>query len=171
MPTPNDFSRYDFTPNGSTAVGEFGPVASPAQGLSGANPNAAGLTPVAPPPEPSYPNIRGYGFDPTNSQFSTRPEFGTEQESVVEILQQQTIPSIKAHADLNEAYGLRQPEATLGSHPWLRDSLADPSEREPGNASPTVDKTPFAEGQTASAPSELGTPTSSGDESSLAFEP
>lgn len=51
---------------------------------------------------------------------------------------------IQRHADLNEVYGLCQPAATLGSHPWLRDSLADPSELEPGNAAPSIDqKMPF----------------------------
>ena len=59
-------------------------------------------------------------------------------------LMNSTKAGIKAHADLNEAYGLCQPEATLGSHPWLRDSLADPSELEPGNAEPSIDqKMPF----------------------------
>jgi hypothetical protein len=130
MPTPNDFSDFRFRPNENQRGGDFSPAAD---------------APPAPEVEAgAYPNVRNYGFDPMNSQFTSREEFATEAQSVPEILLEQTKPSIKAHADLNESYGLRQPEATLGSHPWLRDSLADPSEKEPGNASPTVDKTPFS---------------------------
>ena len=62
------------------------------------------------------------------------------------VLLEQTHQNIRDHADLNYAYGLCQPAAGLGVHPWLRDSFATPDEKEPGNASPTLaDKTPFAE--------------------------
>jgi hypothetical protein len=45
-------------------------------------------------------------------------------------------PSVDAHASLNECYGLTQPIATPGSHPWLRDSLTNTSTEEAGNAGP-----------------------------------
>lgn len=55
---------------------------------------------------------------------------------------------------MNEAYGLCQPVATMGSHPWLRDELAYPSPAEPGNAEPyAAAKVPF---ETSEAPEELG---------------
>jgi len=130
MPTPNDFSDFRFRPNENQRGGDFSPTAD---------------APPAPEVSPgAYPNVRNYGFDPMNSQFTSRPEFSTEEPSIPEILHESTRASIEAHANLNEAYGLCQPEATLGSHPWLRDSFATPAEDEPGNASPTVDKTPFS---------------------------
>lgn len=43
---------------------------------------------------------------------------------------------IDSHSELNNVYGLHQPDATIGSHPWLRDELAVTSELEPGNAEP-----------------------------------
>lgn len=59
-------------------------------------------------------------------------------------LMESTRAGIQAHADLNEEYGLCQPEATLGCHPWLRDSLATVGEDEPGNAEPVKgQKQPF----------------------------
>jgi hypothetical protein len=44
---------------------------------------------------------------------------------------------VESHADLMHLYGYNQPVATLGSHPWLRDGLVTPDEREPGNAEPS----------------------------------
>jgi hypothetical protein len=43
---------------------------------------------------------------------------------------------VKAHGDLVSSYGYNMPTATLGSHPWLRDSLANTTENEPGQAEP-----------------------------------
>lgn len=43
---------------------------------------------------------------------------------------------IEDHSSILEAYGLRQPQACLGQHPWLRDSLATPDDTEPGPAEP-----------------------------------
>lgn len=45
---------------------------------------------------------------------------------------------VESHADLVNAYGYNLPVATLGSHAWLRDELANPSQEEPGNAAPEV---------------------------------
>jgi hypothetical protein len=77
-----------------------------------------------------YPNLRGYGYDPTNSQFSQ------DKENDPIRLMEQTRAGIDAHANLNESFGLYQPVATLGSHPFLRDELSNPTEREAGNAEP-----------------------------------
>src|SRR5437762_1349587 len=68
----------------------------------------------------TYPNLAGP--NPENRQFSS------DKESDPIRLMEQTRAGIEAHASLNESYGLFQPVATLGSHPWLRDSLAVPSE-------------------------------------------
>jgi hypothetical protein len=77
-----------------------------------------------------YPNLRGYGYDPTNSQFSQDKEGDPIR------LMESTRTAVNAHADLNQSYGLNQPVATLGSHPFLRDELSNPTEREAGNAEP-----------------------------------
>ena len=53
-------------------------------------------------------------------------------------------PEIQNNSDLNYIYGLCQPIATLGSHPWLRDSCATTGEDEPGDAQPKSGmKVPF----------------------------
>src|SRR5690349_9099093 len=124
MPTPNDYSDFRFQPNENRAGGDFSPTAD-------AEPAPAAV------PANVYPNSAGYGFEPTNRQFSTRPEFATEEKSIPEILHESTRESVAAHARLNEAYGLCQPVATLGSHAWLRDELANPCQRNLGTSSLT----------------------------------
>ena len=85
-----------------------------------------------------FEDVRFAGSKESDRQFSSDVSGNPED------LLEQTRASVEAHADLNYAYGLCQPTADLGSHPWLRDSLADASEREPGNAEPQQDvKTPF----------------------------
>ena len=128
MPTPNDYSDYRFQPNPNASSGEFT--------------QTAGAPPAPEVPSGTYPALDG-GYSETNRQFSMRPEFQTG-ESIPEILQNSTKACIEDHASYNAVYGLHQPEATPGSHSWLRDALATPSEQEPGNAEPTVDKTPFS---------------------------
>jgi hypothetical protein len=141
MPTPNDFYNFQFSPNRNAAGGDYSPTADAAAAPAVSHGN--------------YPNLRTYGYDATNRQFTTRPEFATEEPSIPELLHESTRASVEAHADLNEAYGLCQPEATLGCHPWLRDELAEPSPAEPGNAEPyAAAKVPFNE--TTEAPEELG---------------
>ena len=57
MPTPTDFSRFDFGKD-RAASGEFGQAAN---------------APAAPTPAPgNYPRQSDYGFDSTNSQFSSK---------------------------------------------------------------------------------------------------
>lgn len=75
-----------------------------------------------------YPNL--YGFDATNTQFSQDKE-----DDPVRLLES-TRQRVRDHSDMNLAYGLNQPQATLGTHGWLRDGLYDPTEEEPGNAVP-----------------------------------
>lgn len=71
-------------------------------------------------------------------------QFSSDKTGDPQALLEQTRGSVEAHAALNYAYGLCQPVADLGSHPWLRDSLATPSEKEPGDAPPeTGSDTPF----------------------------
>jgi hypothetical protein len=85
-------------------------------------------------PENVYPNTtNSTGMDEHNRQFSS------DVNGDPKALLQQAREGVDAHADLMQAYGLNQPVATLGSHPWLRDELANPTELEPGNAEPTVD--------------------------------
>jgi hypothetical protein len=136
VPTPNDFSDFQFgkqdstySNHGESRVGDYGQV----------NPT---LTAPAPNPTvtdtPAYPDIRGYGYDPSNPQFSQ------DKENDPRALLEQTRSGVEAHASLNAAYGLNQPTATLGSHPWLRDGLTVTNEDEAGNAVPTTNmKVPF----------------------------
>lgn len=81
---------------------------------------------------------------PTNSDFAnvqlggvpSNPQFSSDKTGdPIELLAQSQV-SVEAHGDLLRAYGYNMPTATLGSHPWLRDSLADASPDEPGNAEP-----------------------------------
>jgi hypothetical protein len=48
----------------------------------------------------------------------------------------QVAPEVQKHSDIVNAYGYNMPVATMGQHPWLRDSLADATEMEPGAAQP-----------------------------------
>jgi hypothetical protein len=64
-------------------------------------------------------------------------QFSSDKEGDPKRLVQQARKSIDAHADLMQAYGYNQPIATMGSHCWLRDELATPTEMEPGNAQPS----------------------------------
>ena len=133
MPTPNDYSDLRFDKSQSVerqennlgVSGEYGYDRRPADFET-------------PTPTSGYPNVFGYGADAGDRQFSQDKEGDPIR------LMEQTRASIQAHGDLNEAYGLCQPVQDLGTHCWLRDSLAEPSEREPGNAEPQQDvKTPF----------------------------
>jgi hypothetical protein len=81
-------------------------------------------------PADTYPNGFGYSYDPDNRMFSQ------DKENDPRALLEQTRAGVDAHADMNAAYGLFQPVATLGSHPFLRDGLTNPTEREAGNAEP-----------------------------------
>jgi len=57
MPTPNDFTNYQFPTNGNTTGGEFTQTAD---------------APPAPEvPAGTYPNTAGSGYEPTNPQFSS----------------------------------------------------------------------------------------------------
>ena len=109
MPTPNEFSRIDFS---------RGPVSRDAS-----EPEASQFGP--------YP---GSELVPTPGDPPL--QFSSDTNGNPEALLNSTRSSVQAHADMNACYGLTQPVATLGSHPWLRDSLADPSTSEPGNAIP-----------------------------------
>jgi hypothetical protein len=88
MPTPSDYGNFQFLPNQNTRGGDFSPTAD-----------------APPAPEVSagaYPNVRNYGFDPINSQFTSRLEFSTEAESTPEILDAQTEQSMASFADLQQ---------------------------------------------------------------------
>lgn len=63
-------------------------------------------------------------------------QFSSNKQGDPKKLVREAVDSINAHADLMDTYGYHQPVATLGSHPWLRDELANPTELEPGNAEP-----------------------------------
>src|SRR5260221_653256 len=66
-------------------------------------------------------------------------QFSSDVTGNPEELLQQTKSDVNRHSDIVNAYGYNMPVATLGSHPWLRDGLADLSEMEPGNAEPEPD--------------------------------
>jgi hypothetical protein len=66
-------------------------------------------------------------------------QFSSDKEGDPKKLVRQATSSIDAHSDLLYASGLNQPVATYGTHAWLRDELANPGEREPGNAEPVRD--------------------------------
>ncbi|SRR6266542_3054579 len=53
MPTPNEFSNYQFRPNGNIAGGDASPTAD---------------APTA--PQSVYPDVVGYGFEESNKQCS-----------------------------------------------------------------------------------------------------
>lgn len=63
-------------------------------------------------------------------------QFSSDVNGDPKALLESTRAGIEAHADLNACYGLTQPVATLGSHPWLRDGLATTDTEEAGNAAP-----------------------------------
>ena len=109
MPTPNEFSRIDFS---------RGPVSRDAS-----EPEASQFGP--------YP---GSELIPTPGDPSL--QFSSDTSGDPRDLLAQAEAGVKAHAEMNLAYGLTQPIATLGSHPWLRDSVADPGTSEPANAIP-----------------------------------
>ena len=67
---------------------------------------------------------------------SPSKQFSSNKEGDPKKLVHQAVDSINAHSDLMNAYGLHQPVATMGSHPWLRDELTVTSVMEPGNAEP-----------------------------------
>ena len=108
-PTPNEFSRIDFS---------RGPVSRDASEPEGSQFG----------PYPSSELVPTPGDPPL--QFSSNHS-GDPRDLLAK-----TEAGVKAHAEMNLAYGLTQPVATLGSHPWLRDSLSDPGTSEPANAIP-----------------------------------
>jgi hypothetical protein len=96
------------------------------------------------PTESDFTDIR---FDASNSierqqgnlGVSGNSRFSQDKEGDPLRLMEQTRASVNAHADLNASYGLFQPVATIGSHPFLRDELSNPTEIEAGNESPFAD--------------------------------
>lgn len=77
--------------------------------------------------------------DPVRSK-----QFSSDTNGDPKVLLQSTVADVAMHASINQCYGLNQPAATLGSHPWLRDELTNTGETEPGNAVPNPSiKTPF----------------------------
>ena len=105
-PTPNEFSRIDFS---------RGPVSRDAS-------------------EPEVSQFGPYpGADIVPPETRSDAQFSSNHSGDPRHLLESTRSGVQAHADLNACYGLTQPIATLGSHPWLRDSLADPGTSEPGN--------------------------------------
>ena len=128
MPTNSEFSdvRFDRSNSAERSQGKRG-----VSGEHGYDVHPMDQTP--PVTADNYPNVFNYGHDASNSQFSQ------DKENDPRTLLEQTRAGVDAHADMNAAYGLFVPVATLGSHPFLRDELANPTEREPGNAEPFSD--------------------------------
>jgi hypothetical protein len=123
MPTPNDFSNVRFRSQQDDYGTKYPPSATGEQ-----NPQAPGTV-----PQETLRGLDGNQFyrpEPDNRQFSSKMS-GDPKELV-----ESTRAGVEAHADLLESYGIGMPVAGLGVHPWLRDSLAAPSPKEPGNAEP-----------------------------------
>lgn len=76
----------------------------------------------------------------TNMVPSPTPskQFSSKMTGDPKTLLQEASAGVTNHADLMNAYGYNMPVATMGSHPWLRDELATPSQTEPGNAEPQI---------------------------------
>jgi hypothetical protein len=129
VPTNSEFSdvRFDKSQSAERQQGNLG-----VSGEHGYDRRPADF--AAPPVTADiYPNIFNYGYDSGNRMFSQ------DKENDPRALLESTRAGVNAHADLNASYGLTQPVATLGSHPFLRDGLANSSEREAGNESPFTD--------------------------------
>jgi hypothetical protein len=127
MPTNSEFSDVRFADKSNSAERQQGNL-----GVSGEHgydrmPDSFKAGPVD---AGDYPNVRNYGYDPGNPQFYSKMTGDPIS------LSESTRPYVEAHGNLNEAYGLLQPVATIGTHPWLRDGLVTPDELEPGNAEP-----------------------------------
>jgi hypothetical protein len=132
MPTPWDYQ--DVKCDGNMAEDrQEGNIGKPGEYQQQGWPSAPDTPHAATPEQQVYPNVFGYGYDESNRMFSQ------DKENDPIRLMEQTRAGIDAHASLNESFGLYQPVATLGSHPFLRDELANPTEREPGNAEPFPD--------------------------------
>lgn len=63
-------------------------------------------------------------------------QFSSDVTGDPEALCQQTKPGITEHADMLYSFGLCSPVAGLGDHGWLRDSLTNTGQKQPGNESP-----------------------------------
>ena len=122
MPTPGDFDRVNL--GGKSDPGSY------AQNTNEGTPGEFGTSIPSDPYQLEYPeNNPAPSGEP--SQFSSRTS-GDPRD-----LLNSTRSGVQAHADINACYGLTQPVATPGSHPWLRDELATPGTNEPANAVPT----------------------------------
>jgi hypothetical protein len=108
-PTPNEFLRIDF--------------ARAPRSQDASEPEASNFGP--------YP-----GADLVPPETRSDAQFSSDTSGDPRDLLESTRSGVQAHADINACYGLTQPVATLGSHPWLRDSLADPGTSEPASAAP-----------------------------------
>jgi hypothetical protein len=100
MPTPNDFSNFQFGKDNSVerhqskmrTSGDWGQTAD---------------APTDHVPADSYPNIRGYGYDASNSQFSS------DKSSTPDDMAQETAGSQNAFAELQ--HYLNNSPYTIGS--------------------------------------------------------
>jgi hypothetical protein len=114
MPTNNEFSRVDFGKPDGTGQGESGH-----------------------PLNDTYRKIdTALTSDPSASLFSSTFREGQEPENLLNWQREKVDQQIQGHADILADAGLTAPIATLGTHPWMRDGIADPGLREPGNAEP-----------------------------------
>ena len=109
-PTPNEFSRVNFS--NSPAPEEYGQV------------NPSDTYPA------QYPENLPTQGEPKEWQVSS--DVSVDPRDLLE----STRSGVEAHADINACYGLTEPVAPAGSHPWLRDSLATPDTSGPAPAQP-----------------------------------
>jgi hypothetical protein len=110
------------------------PGTNPGSGEFGQTVDAGGFGP--------YPGTDMVPSPTPSKQFSSKMS-GDPKELLAE-----ADTGVKLHSDLLRSYGYGMPTATLGTHPWLRDSLTTEDEQEPGNAAPRIDlKMPFERGK------------------------
>jgi len=120
MPVPGNYDRVDL---GGDNTSDY--VKRSSEGVTGnfeqARPEA-GLLPE-------------YGDNLVPKPIRSK-QFSSDTNGNPEALLNTTREGMRAHADLNQQYGLTQPIANLGSHPWLRDGCATQDTSEPATAVP-----------------------------------
>ena len=122
MPTPGDFDRVNL--GGKSDPGSY------AQNTNEGTPGEFGTSIPSDPYALEYPENLPTQGPPKEWQVSS--DVSGDPKSLLE----STRSGVQAHADINACYGLTQPVAPAGSHPWLRDSLATQDTSGPAPAQP-----------------------------------
>ena len=106
MPTPGDFDRVNL--GGKSDPGSY------AQNTNEGTPGEFGTSIPSDPYALEYPeNLPTQG--PPKAMAGQQQCF----RAILKICMESTRSGVQAHADINACYGLTQPVAPAGSHPWL----------------------------------------------------